>query len=110
MDQQIIKTMPRSHAHTISKHILRGAAFGALFLLVALATAWGVLALYYFDLSSQPLRTALAVLFGVLGITALVALFLPRWRRRGLAGFALAFAGLLVWWSTIEPSNHRDWK
>jgi Domain of unknown function (DUF4105) len=74
------------------------------------ATAWGVLALYYSDVTSAVLRIALATLFGVFGLTALVLLGRRPWRWRALGGFALVFAVLLVWWSSIAPSNDRDWK
>jgi hypothetical protein len=74
------------------------------------ATVWGVLALYYSDLTSAVLRIALATLFGVLGLTTLALLGWRPWRWRALGGFALVFVGLLAWWSTITPSNDRDWK
>jgi len=94
----------------VRHRILEVAGLIALSVLVALATAWGVLALYYFDLDSARLRTILAALFGLFGCAALLGVGLQRWRRRALTGFALAFASLLVWWGTIAPSNERDWK
>jgi hypothetical protein len=79
-------------------------------LLIAVATLWSVFALYYFDLRSAPLRTALAGAFAIFGCAVLIASSLPRWRMRALVAFALAFAALLAAWSTIAPSNARDWK
>ena len=32
------------------------------------------------------------------------------WRRRALATYLVVFIGLVAWWSTIAPSNDRDWK
>jgi len=74
------------------------------------ATGWGTLALYYSDLASAGLRTALAVLYAILGSATLVLLGWRRWRRRALGAFALVFVALLAWWSGIAPSNDRDWK
>jgi Domain of unknown function (DUF4105) len=76
-------------------------------LLVAGATLWGALAIYYADLPDEPMRLGLAMTFalGTLG----AFLFLRR-RRRTLLGFALAFAAVLLWWFSIEPSNQRDWQ
>ena len=77
-------------------------------LCVSGASVWGVFAIYYAGPDHPALRTALAALFGVSGIATLVLLAQRRWRAFG--GFLLVFVGLLVWWSRIEPSNHRDWK
>ncbi len=76
-------------------------------LAVAGATVWGALALYYSDLPGEPLRIALAAAFalGTLG-----AFLFLRDRRRTLLGFGVAFAILLAWWASIEPSNQRDWR
>jgi hypothetical protein len=74
------------------------------------ATAWGALALYYSGQGGSGLRTALAVLFAILGVVTLALLGWRRWRRRALGAFALVFGALLVWWSGIAPSNDRDWK
>lgn len=79
-------------------------------LLIAVATLWSVPALYYFDLRSGLLRAILAAAFAILGCAVLIALSLPRWRTRALTIFVLTFAALLAWWSTIAPSNSRDWK
>jgi hypothetical protein len=49
----------------------------------------------------------LAIAFGLATLAAF--LMLPR-RRRTLVGFALAWAVLVAWWSTISPSNARDWQ
>ena len=76
-------------------------------LVVAGATLWGALAIYYSDLPGEPLRLGLAAAFalGTLG-----AFLLLRNRRRTLVGFAVAFAALLPWWISIAPSNQRDWQ
>ena len=59
------------------------------------------------DLRGEPLRLGLAAAFalGTLG----AFLFLPD-RRRTLFGFGAAFAVVLLWWLSIEPSNQRDWQ
>jgi len=70
-------------------------------------TIWGALAIYYSGLTSATFRTALSVAF-VLGM--LVGLFFVRPRRRAVMGFLVVFAGLVLWWLTIPPSNNRDWQ
>ena len=84
--------------------IISGVAVG---LIVAGMTGWAALAIFYSDLPSPRLRTALAWAFA--GATVLAFALLPR-RRRTLAGFLVAFALVLVWWLQIAPSNDRDWQ
>lgn len=74
------------------------------------AGVWGALAIYYSDLTSAALRTALAAVFAVLGLATLVLLGWRRWRWRALGAFTLVFVAVLAWWSGIAPSNDRDWK
>ncbi len=86
---------------------LRFLGIACIGLAVTGATLWGALAIYYSPLPGAPLRLALAAAFA-LG-TAGAFLFL-RNRRRTLVGFAVAFAAVLLWWASIEPSNERDWQ
>jgi hypothetical protein len=79
----------------------------ALGLVVVGMTAWAALAIYYSDLASPSLRTGLAAAFALGTLAAF--LFLPN-RRWTLLGFGAAFAGVLLWWMSIEPSNERDWQ
>ncbi len=76
------------------------------------ATAWGVLALYYSGGKSAIWRLSLAASFGLFGLAALAGLAARYrlWGKVALVGFLVAFAILLVWWSMIEPSNSRDWQ
>jgi hypothetical protein len=97
-------------ALTAPQYVLRIASGIAVFSLVVIATAWGFLALYYFDLDSLLLRTSLAALFGIFGCAVLVALWVPSSRGRALLAFLIVFAGLVIWWRTIAPSNDRHWK
>ena len=46
----------------------------------------------------------------LLSLAVLVGLFSRRWRWHAIAAYALAFAGLIAWWSGIAPSNDRHWK
>jgi hypothetical protein len=106
--------LPRAQSHPVTriKHITRcvGTAFAGLILLGT--ASWGVLALYYFDHKSISLRIALATAFTVVSMVALVGFALRRWRwrRRALTLYLALFAALLAWWSTITPSNDRDWQ
>jgi hypothetical protein len=86
---------------------LRAFGFACLGLAVAGATVWGALAIYFSDLWVEPLRIGLAAAFGLGTSFAFVCL---RRRRRTLLGFGVAFAILLAWWTSIEPSNQRDWQ
>ena len=70
-------------------------------------TAWATLAIYYSDLPGAPLRIGLAAAF-MLGTVA--AFLVLRNCRRAMLGFSAAFAVVLLWWTSIEPSNERDWQ
>jgi hypothetical protein len=82
---------------------------GTLFCLVAvpLMTAWGALAIYYSDLSGEPLRLSLALGFAV--ATAVAFLLLPN-RRKTLVGFLAVFVAMVAWWLSIPASNERQWQ
>jgi hypothetical protein len=75
-------------------------------LMVAGATAWAALAVYYSDLPGEPLRLGLAavVMLSVLGA------FLTLPKARALVVFGAVFATVLAWWLSITPSNERDWQ
>jgi hypothetical protein len=79
---------------------------GLLGLVVMVMTLWGMGALYYSALPAL-LRSVLAATFGLATAAAFVGL--PR-RRRTLLGFVLVWSALVGWWSTITPSNARDWQ
>jgi len=77
------------------------------FVIVPLS-AWGALALWFRVPAPEALRAVAAIVFAILGLAAIVALF----TRRGLAGigvFAAAFCALFIWWSTIKPPLDGDW-
>ena len=74
---------------------------------VILMTGWGSLAIYYSDLSSESLRTGLAIGFAL--AAALAFLLLPN-RKRILVGFLIVFAVIVAWWLKIPASNDRTWQ
>src|SRR5271169_4500854 len=79
-------------------------------LVVAPISAWSALALWFRLPAPEALRGAGAIAFAVLGLATIVALFMRRSRSLiALAVFALAFGGLLAWWSTIMPPLDGDW-
>jgi hypothetical protein len=78
-------------------------------LVLAGATAWGALALYYLAPGSSGVRTGLAGSFAALGLLALGALAVGRLRWWAALGFVVAFGLVLVVWGSTTPSNDRDW-
>jgi len=71
-------------------------------------SAWGALALWFRLPAPEGLRALAAVLFAILGLATVAALFLRR-SLIALAVFAVVFGALLVWWHTITPPRDGDW-
>ena len=89
---------------------VKGMGVALLTLVLIALSAWGVLAIYYSDLSSGSLKTALAAVFGLLGSLAVFAFVLDAWRWPAACAFLGTFLAVVAWWTTIEPSNDRDWR
>jgi len=70
-------------------------------------TAWGALAIYYSNLPSAALRTGLSLTFAG---SAVLGLLVLRPRRRAVWRFLVVFAGMVLWWLSIPPSQDRDWQ
>ena len=77
-------------------------------LVIVPISAWGTLALWFRLPAPEWARATAAGLFLLLGLGTIALLFKPR-RWKALAAFAIAFAALLVWWSTIRPPADGDW-
>lgn len=73
---------------------------------IVAVTAWCAFAL---ALSPLQARTA-AIVMGVCGASAAIAMLFGRQLRVALAVFALAVAAFAIVWSTVKPSNDRDWQ
>ena len=84
--------------------ILARAALAVAVLLVAL---WAMLALWYRLPLPEEARLLTAGAFGLLGLVTAVALVRRRATAAGL--FALAIAGVFVWWASITPPAEADW-
>jgi len=80
----------------------------AALLCVALLSTWSTLALWFRFPGPEWARGVAAGLFAILGAATAVALFTRR-RLPALAAFVVAFAALLIWWSTIKPPADGDW-
>jgi len=75
---------------------------------VGLPTVWGAFALWY-QIPGGHLLKSLSI---VLWIAFSLAMILLMWQGRiavGLLLFILGFAGMLLWWSSITPSNEGLW-
>lgn len=77
-------------------------------LAIASMTVWGALALYYSDLPDA-VRPLAAGVFAVFGAAVLGWYFYSKRPWRPVVLFVIAFAVLFVYWSKIEPQQHRDW-
>ena len=73
---------------------------------VMLAVAWGALALWFDGSTSRVLAGALAVEFAVICILPVV---LVRPVHRGLIVALVPIIAVAFWWTSIAPSNTRDW-
>ncbi len=77
-------------------------------LLVALAAAWGVLALAYQAPGGSVRKLLSAALWAAFGLAVIIALWVGRFAW-GSAAFVVGFGGLIVWWRRLRASNDRAW-
>ena len=64
---------------------------------------WCTAALWFDGPTARPVA-------GALGAAVLVvSLWLPQRSLRGLIGAAMVWAAVIMWWSSLAPSNTRDW-
>ncbi|HTD75428.1 MAG TPA: DUF4105 domain-containing protein [Steroidobacteraceae bacterium] len=76
-------------------------------LLIVVPAIWTGLALWYQAPGAQ-LKNTLMILWAAFNAGLLIVL----WRGSAglaLAGFALAFVVVLIWWQRIRPTNQHDW-
>jgi len=83
--------------------ILRLILFGPL---VVLASGWALAAIWFDGPASRVLAGLLAA---ALAMAILFVFVRVRPARRALAGFALLFGAVMLWWLSIDPSNDRSW-
>jgi hypothetical protein len=92
------------------RRLLTGSARWLGALAVAGLTGWGALALGVVGPGGDSGRLVLAGVYGLAGLAAAVALVARRWMRLALPAFGVALVALAGWWSSIQPSNERDWQ
>jgi hypothetical protein len=79
-------------------------------LAITLVSAWCVLAILRAPVGEPVVREVLAALFGLISVSAVVGLFVPRWRWRTLGAFFAAVVVFAIGWSRIQPSNDRPFR
>src|SRR5215831_7482953 len=99
-----------SHMPQFLARIAKWALLAALVLFVLGFGIWGALLLAFAGPRDEVVRAALVGGFCVASAGALIGLFVRRWRWRAMASFALVGAALMIFWSSLEPTNERDWQ
>lgn len=84
---------------------LRLVLAGLLFIIGLPLVAWAAGALYFDLPASAPVRNAAAIFWVV--AAAVLGLF---GGSRGRVLILIAFAGILVWWLTLHPTQDADWQ
>ena len=79
-------------------------------LLIIGSGSWGALAVHYSLPGPAFVGAILSLVLITAALAAVVALVKKDWRLPAFGAYVVLFAGLLAWWSTIEPSNDRVWK
>jgi hypothetical protein len=94
----------------LSARIAKGFGLGVLALIILGVSVWGALVLAFAGPGNDLIRGAAVFAFCLISAGGLIALFVRRWRRQALGVLAVLWAGLIVLWTSIEPTNQRDWQ
>src|SRR4051812_15644444 len=103
-------TIWKPFSMNISRRFVKSVGLTVLALLVAAIGVWGTLLLEYAGPHSDLLRTALVVGFALAAVATLIALFVRRWRWPAIGAYVILCGGLAVLWSSLEPTNDRNWQ
>ena len=79
------------------------------FILIIIST-WGALALFYTSSTDEILSYVLALLFALVSLVTLISLLTRKFRLYTFILYALSWLLLLIWYSSVVPSNNRDWQ
>ena len=90
--------------------LARAAGLSALAVSVLAIGSWGALLVAFAGPGSDVVRTVLASAVCLAAAATVMAVFRPRWRWPALGAFAALFAALMVLWTSIQPTNERDWQ
>jgi len=85
-------------------------AYILLSITLILLSSWGTLALFYANTSHEVIRYGIAFFFALLSLVTLVTLIAQKFHRQALILYTFSWILLLVWYSTVQPSNHREWQ
>jgi len=96
----------KSRKGGIAGRICRFMGWGLLWLVLLLMTGWGGLAIYYSNLPAM-VRPVAAGLFALVSLGIFI---FGRPKIRAIIAFLVIFAGLVIWWLAMPPSNNRDWQ
>ena len=97
---------------TAGRFLGRGLALATAVLIgiaLLVSVGWGALTLLFFDHLGAGIQHLLSVTFGVASALTLAAALRPAWRWRALVTYGLLFGAVLVAWSTLKPTNLKDW-
>jgi hypothetical protein len=88
--------------------LVRWIGFTLLVVAILSVSAWCTLAVWFHFAANAAIRNLLAGAMFALTL-ATVSCLVSSWRWRALCTYALVVAVVFVWWTTIKPSNDRDW-
>jgi hypothetical protein len=94
---------------TVLLRMARWIGFALLAATVLLIGAWCALAVWFRYAGTDLVRGALAATIAVLALATVTCLVTSR-RRLAFTVYAGVIALVFAWWSTIRPSNDRDWQ
>jgi Domain of unknown function (DUF4105) len=92
----------------IVRRVFRWSGFALLAVVIALTGGWCALAVWFRFSAGETVRDVLAGAIVVLAVATMACLATSR-RWLALAAYAALFVVVLAWWTTITPSNDRDW-
>jgi hypothetical protein len=86
--------------------VIRWAGVLLVLVIAIIAIAWAFGAVWF----DAPFGNSNKILAGLLAMASAIALLFvrPFWRKLGIV--VVLFAGVLVWWLTLSPTNDSDWQ
>ena len=86
--------------------VIRWAGVLLVLVIAIIAIAWAFGAVWF----DAPFGNSNKILAGLLAMASAIALLFvkPFWRKLGI--FGVLFAGVLIWWLTLTPTNDSDWQ